>query len=329
MAILVIQRESPTRDSVVDALLQQGYEARFVPDVFSAVSEVTVQSADGIVLDLAGLAESDVEVVRHLRRHCPEAPVILVFPPSKRDLAARGLALGADAYLPEPFYMEELLALLRRTTEPVASRPVPDLEFALVTRLFQEAAHELNNPLQIIQGLLDLDESVSREDLVSPVSRIREVARLLVELGQLATPEPTPVPVGALLEEVALRQAEPPDLEVETDRLVLGHRSVLSTVLDGLLRRARGDTEGLVFATCRDVETDGETAVAIRIEGPAPAESDLPARRADRSQWTLFLAFCDLVARTHRGRLEIEERSDGGAVYRLVLPSLAGGGESV
>ncbi len=67
-----------------------------------------------VLLGLSALDDRDLELVSILRDRWPHATLLLLFPGTLRERAARALALGADGYLPEPFYPGELASLALR-----------------------------------------------------------------------------------------------------------------------------------------------------------------------------------------------------------------------
>jgi DNA-binding response OmpR family regulator len=328
MAILLVFPEGPTRDAAVEALRRSGHEVRPASNAFRAVSELAGRPAECVVLDLTPLAERDLEVIPVLKELVPGVSIILAFPPTQRELAAKALGLGADAYLPEPFYMDELVSLVARTAvrpSPASSPLIPTDD--LLQKLAEDAAHEINNPLQVIQLLYDgqTGRTAPGRSKVQPhLGRIGGVGRLLAELGQLprGTPLP-PVDVASLLEEARASvgdAAEPSPLPAVSS--VEGYADFLGAMLEGLLRRATAGGAPAT-STCRDGEVGGHACVEVLIEGPARPESERSIPGEDPAQGPLFLTFCRIVVLRHGGLLEIEESPAEGTRYRVLLPALA------
>jgi DNA-binding response OmpR family regulator len=324
MAVLVVHREGSDRAACVEALRREGFDVRPTANPFRAVSELAGQRADCVVLDLGPLGEKDLEVVPVLKDLAPGVPVILTFPPSKRELAARGLTLGADVYLPEPYYMEELIALVTRaTTRRViveAAAPPPD---DLLQQLAADAAHEINNPLQVIQLLYDGESGrmrPARSKIQPQLGRIGAVGRLLAELGQLPAEKPTPdVDVAALLEDARTGVPQAGEDPVDAVSPVPGYPEFLGAVLEGLLRRAvRG--EDPVRSGCRDVSVGQTACVEVVVEGAGGIVAERSPPGEDPALGPLFLTVARIVAHRHGGVLETREEPAEGVRYRLLLP---------
>jgi signal transduction histidine kinase len=113
---------------------------------------------------------------------------------------------------------------------------------------------------------------------------------------------------------------------------MLGDRSALFRLATNLVSNAATYTEPGTSVEVAAGSRDGEVFLEVRDRGPGvPAEErrhiferfvrleDARARHPDGSG--LGLAIVDQVARAHRGRVEVEERLGGGAVFRAVLPA--------
>ena len=74
------------------------------------------QEYDGIILDIMMPKKSGLEVLRTLRAHKNQVPVLLLTAKTQVDDRVEGLDSGADDYLGKPFAMKELLARVRAMT---------------------------------------------------------------------------------------------------------------------------------------------------------------------------------------------------------------------
>jgi two-component system chemotaxis response regulator CheY len=101
---------------------------------FDAMRLLPRDRYDLIVTDINMTDINGLELIRFIRRsaHHQKTPLLVISTLRAQQDAERGLALGADVYLPKPFTPEqlrescaELLAAPRRTSEPSAAGSAP------------------------------------------------------------------------------------------------------------------------------------------------------------------------------------------------------------
>jgi two-component system, OmpR family, response regulator len=117
-------------DRKIAALVRKALEAAgFVVDATGNGDEgyelATSQAFDVILLDIMVPGRDGLSVLRLLREKQNRVPVILLTARSASNERVEGLNLGADDYLPKPFFMDELVArihaVLRRSSGSAAS----------------------------------------------------------------------------------------------------------------------------------------------------------------------------------------------------------------
>jgi len=192
---LVVHDSSATRALLTELLAREGLRAVPADSSFAAMTMVLEEPADLVILGLGALDEAELELVPALKREEQPPRILLCFPSPRRDLAVRALALGADAYLLEPFYPEEFTGVVRglmRGAPAPAPRTEPLDELA---RLSHEVAHAVNNPLQVLTLLL-AKEKVTKRELMDGVpeqtARIEAVVRHLREFAAVGEPDVRP-----------------------------------------------------------------------------------------------------------------------------------------
>jgi DNA-binding response OmpR family regulator len=109
MRILVAEDQAPTAESLRYCLARE----RFVVEVTSSGAEAEQLAArkpfDLVLLDL----HQGVEVLRAIRAHKPDLPIMLVASSSQVDERVRALDAGADDSIAKPFAVSELAARIR------------------------------------------------------------------------------------------------------------------------------------------------------------------------------------------------------------------------
>jgi len=111
--ILLIEDDAALARALVESLKHEGFVVNHLTHGQQAISTVKTELTDMVILDL-GLPDMDgLEVLKAIRQHSAELPVLILTARSSIDDKVLGLDLGADDYLAKPFEVDELLARLR------------------------------------------------------------------------------------------------------------------------------------------------------------------------------------------------------------------------
>lgn len=137
---------------------------------------------DGQVVD-----ESDLGVIRVLKRTFPHLKSLMFFPSTGRELAARSVAHGADAYLIEPFYTDEIKHLIRNAFEAARNEVANTIELRMETlaEFIQGLAPEINNRLTPIIGFLQILMGKNSKELTD-TERMEAYNRIYSEALRIA-----------------------------------------------------------------------------------------------------------------------------------------------
>ena len=211
-------------------------------------------------------------------------------------------------------------------------------------RLIRVLGHEINNSLTPIKslagslrGMLASSAPAGPEaaEFDRPLAVIEERAESLNrflnayrQLAQLPPPRREPLPLGALLRQLAqLETRLPVQLEDGPELVVLADRDQLAQAIINLLRNAaeaalenhaRSPALSLCWAT------NGTEAV-IRIHDSGlgianPSNLFVPFYTTKQNGTGIGLALVKQIAEAHRGAVTITNHEDGGAVAELRLP---------
>jgi len=218
-------------------------------------------------------------------------------------------------------------------------------------RFAADASHELQTPLTVMRGLVELqlrqasepEREQAARDLLAEIERTSVLIRdlrlfALAEVGRLVQ-APEPVDIRTLVEEcveIARAIAEPKHVRVELD--VKGRPVVLGSALH--LRRVVLNiaTNAVAYsspgaAVRVGVEADrNEVLIVVRDEGCGIAESDLPhifeafyradpARARQTGGTGLGLAIADQIVRAHGGRIAVASEPGRGSTFTVALPA--------
>jgi DNA-binding response OmpR family regulator len=110
MKVLIVEDDRKIASFVQKGLKEQGYVVDVCNDGDEGYDLASGESYDVILLDIMLPGRDGLSILRGLREEKNTVPVILLTARSGLDERVEGLNMGADDYLPKPFFMEELLA---------------------------------------------------------------------------------------------------------------------------------------------------------------------------------------------------------------------------
>lgn len=111
--ILLVEDEQEIADFVKDGLGEQGFSIDHCDNGEDGLAMATSVGYDAIVLDITLPGQDGLSVLGQLRERNDNVPVVIITARGEAEDRIGGLNLGADDYLPKPFYMDELIARLR------------------------------------------------------------------------------------------------------------------------------------------------------------------------------------------------------------------------
>ena len=139
MKVLIIEDDPKIAAFVQKGLKEQGYGVNVCHDGNEGFDLASGESYDVVLLDIMLPGRDGLSILRALRAAKNTVPVILLTARSGLDERVEGLNLGADDYLPKPFYMEELIARIiavsrRASGEQLSILHHNDIILNLITR---------------------------------------------------------------------------------------------------------------------------------------------------------------------------------------------------
>ncbi len=132
--ILVVDDEPTLRETLVEALEDEGYRAIAAADGRAALVRFRADQPDLVLLDLMLPELSGIDVCRIIRAES-RVPIIMLTARSSEVDKVVGLEIGADDYVTKPFSVRELSARIRaifRREEQAVAGPTSLLDIGSV-----------------------------------------------------------------------------------------------------------------------------------------------------------------------------------------------------
>ncbi|MBU0755647.1 MAG: hypothetical protein KJ645_10945 [Planctomycetes bacterium] len=169
------------------------------PSLLDLYPHILTEQPLVLLFDGAEVSENELGVIEVLRRTFPPLKTLGLFPEDRRSLAAKAIVHGMDAYLLEPFYMEELERFFFNAYQN-AKREIDhsvEIRMKSLALFIQGLAPEINNRLTPIlaslQMLLDqktdfMDDQEREEHFRRMQKEAVRIGRTVAELEDFAKP---------------------------------------------------------------------------------------------------------------------------------------------
>jgi two-component system, OmpR family, response regulator QseB len=122
MRILLVEDNQIVGDGIKTGLEAMHYTVDWVQDGLQASHAIEQEHFAAIILDLGLPKRSGFDVLKRMRAHKNNTPVLILTARDTIDDRIKGLDSGADNYLIKPIELEELTARIRAITRRVANR---------------------------------------------------------------------------------------------------------------------------------------------------------------------------------------------------------------
>ena len=113
MKLLIVEDDASLREIMQRALLAEGYVVECAATYFDACDKIAGYSYDCIMLDIMLPDGNGLRLLEQIKSIGKNDRVIIISARDSLDDKIEGLDLGADDYLPKPFYMAELSARIK------------------------------------------------------------------------------------------------------------------------------------------------------------------------------------------------------------------------
>ena len=144
--ILIIDGDISLATVLRDYLVSRGYQAAMEPMGREALSRLSSEHWDIVLMELQGLGMNGYELLKGIRHRLPKLPIFILSSRSDREDQMRAFELGADDYILKPFSMDLLIcrieAVLRRIRAYEENRQ----------KVFQLGTHTFDSVHQSLDG---------------------------------------------------------------------------------------------------------------------------------------------------------------------------------
>ena len=185
-SILVADDDAAIRTVLNQALSRAGYEVRSTGNAATLWRWVSQGDGDLVITDVVMPDENAFDLIPRIRKARPDLPIIVMSAQNTFMTAIRASERGAYEYLPKPFDLKELIAIVGRAlSEPKEKRPAnaknEDFDsIPLVGRspAMQEIYRVLARLMQTDLTVMISGESGTGKELVAQgAARLRQAAR--------------------------------------------------------------------------------------------------------------------------------------------------------
>jgi two-component system OmpR family response regulator len=151
--VLVVDDERNLTELLSMALRYEGWDVRTASNGTAAVRAAKEFEPDAVALDMMLPDFDGLEVLRRMRAHSPNIPVLFLTAKDAVEDRVAGLTAGGDDYVTKPFSLEEVVARLRALMRRTAVMAEESSSLLVVGDLtMDEDSHEVSrggDPIQL------------------------------------------------------------------------------------------------------------------------------------------------------------------------------------
>lgn len=110
MNVLLVEDEQRIADFVTNGFCAAGHQVTHACDGEQGLQRMSSEHYDVVILDLMLPVKDGIEVLQTLRKSGTSTPVVILSAKVELEDRLKGFEVGADDYVPKPFFVEELIA---------------------------------------------------------------------------------------------------------------------------------------------------------------------------------------------------------------------------
>jgi DNA-binding NtrC family response regulator len=122
MKILVVDDDAIVIKSCKRILEAEGFEVLTVPSADDALEKIKNYDFDLLLMDVKMPKHDGMFLMREMKKHLPEIPIIVMSGYPTPETIADVLRLGATQFIPKPFRPDELVKTIRQVVQKISSK---------------------------------------------------------------------------------------------------------------------------------------------------------------------------------------------------------------
>ena len=368
-SVLIIDDELGPRESL-RILLKDSYNVFLATNGDQGILMLKTRAIDTIILDLRMPGKSGLETLEEIRKINPDVPVIVLTGFGTLEAAQKAVHLNIFEFISKPFDINEMKECIRRAVEKnkinLSTRliinqlnglntnleqKIHELEkFALLGELSAEVLHEINNPLTIILGYVQIlmQEMAARNNATTEetwqylkvvedeVKKCQTIAKSFLNASKHSFKR-MPVNVNAVIENMICFFKDNPltknvnflcDFEPDIS-FILASPEQMQQVFTNLFINAIEAMDGKGTIRVKTKNQSGNVVVKISDSGKGMPQELLekifqPFFTTKSSKGTgIGLTISKKIIEAHGGQIYAESQPEKGTTFTLCFPAYA------
>lgn len=369
--ILVIDDEEGTR-AALEMILKENYRILKAQSGREGLAALKEQPVDLVVTDIHMADITGIEVLRHAKQIDPALEVVMVTGFANLDTAKAALRLGALDYINKPFDTKHIREIVREGVEKhqkakealrqleILQKQKEEMEKELMVserlvnagQLSCGVIHEMNNPLTIIQGYVDLllkkmnkNGALSEKEgeeyreylgtVEKQVQQCRDIAMSFMGFVRDSSIERHPLQLNLMLEELVnlfrvqqmamrIQIAVHPGMELPEMMLNIGliRQVFVNLMVNAMHAMPNGGNLDIFLLDCGDhIEVKfKDTGIGISPDNLKKIFQVLFTTKEGGKGSGLGLAISKKIVERHGGAISVESEVGKGTTFTVALP---------
>lgn len=365
-SILVIDDEIGPRESL-RILLKDSYNVSLAKNGNEGIALLKSGDFDAVILDLRMPGKSGIETLEEIRKFNEDVPVIILTGFGTLESVQKAIHLNIFEFVSKPFDVNEMKEIVKkaveknkinRSTKAIMSQlkklntdlenKIHELEkFAVVGKLSAEMLHEINNPLTVILGYVQIllqeisgkkqapSEEIQKylSFVESEIKRCQTIAKSFMNLTKKSY-KYIPVNINTILENMVLFFKDNPIAKninfvcnlTKDISLILGSPEQLQQVFTNLFINAIEAMDSKGTITIETKNQPGKVIVKISDTGRG-----IPPHILDKIFEPFFttktekstglgLTITEKIIEAHKGKIQVESKEGKGTTFTINFP---------